>query len=118
MTWVLWLDDVRDPTWRQEREKWDYECEEIYPPPFWCRDYATAVAMVELHGPPVMMYLDHDLGYGDLSGMDFLKWLQEKFADQEPPEYYLLTANVVAWKNMESFMESWLKVWENEQKEG
>jgi len=118
MTWVLWLDDVRDPFISYERAKWAAYWDELFPPPFWCKDVSTAVAMVKLHGLPDMMYLDHDLGYGDSSGMDFLKWLQEKFANQKPPEYYLLTANVVAWKNMESFMESWLKVWENEQKEG
>jgi len=57
------------------------------------------------------MSLDHDLG-GDDTTMVFLKRLVNEVWDGKtnPPDYAIHSANPIGSKNIQSFMESWKKV--------
>jgi hypothetical protein len=53
--------------------------------------------------------LDHDLGEGELSGYDFLKWLEEEVAHariKSISEIHIHSANPAGVKNMQSALQS------------
>jgi len=106
--WILWLDDVRDPSHRTHKRKWE---DREFDAPWWCLSFKQAAAMIKLHGLPVFMFLDHDLGSGD-TGMDFLRFLERTgyVENCAPPDYEIISDNPNGTKNMESFMESWKKI--------
>lgn len=108
--WVLWLDDVRNPTVSDQRELWEEFLKTD--PPFWCSDVDQAIAMIKLHGLPSFMFLDHDLGNMAWdTGMQFLKSLDNLgyIENNDPPDYYIISANPVGAANIKAFMESWKK---------
>lgn len=109
-SWVLWLDDIRNPTVSDQRELWEEFLKTD--PPIWCSSVKQAIAMVQLHRLPKFMFLDHDLGCMKWeTGMQFLKELDGLgyVENNDPPEYYIISANPVGAENMRAFMESWKK---------
>jgi hypothetical protein len=105
--WVLWLDDIRNPVVSDQRELWEgFELD----PPFWCTSVEQASAMIELHGLPSFMFLDHDLDHGE-DTMSFLRRLEYYgyIENNDPPNYYIISANPVGSMNIQAFMESWKK---------
>lgn len=105
---MLWLDDVRDPTFFcKPLFNQDYKTQKY----IWATSVEQAQYFVEIFGPPVFMVLDHDLGFSieaqrDRDTMEFLKWLSTKHFDW-CPSFKTITANPVGQKNIESFMEGW-----------
>jgi len=101
MSWKLWLDDqLNDPNAPARH------CPEGFEGAV---NVQEAQDLVGLLGPPSLMDLDHDLGDGEPSGMDFLKWLSNNYPDN-PPAWNIHSANVCGAANMDSFMKSWAKV--------
>lgn len=97
----LWLDDqINDPAAPARH------CPEGFEG---AASMQEAQQLVDLLGPPSFMDLDHDLGDGESSGMDFLKWLANKYPEN-PPAWNIHSANVCGAANMDSFMKSWVKV--------
>ncbi len=72
------------------------------------RSTAEAIALVEEHGPPEFMDLDHDLG-GDDRVMVFLRWLSEQHPEGPVPKYRVHSENCVGGPAIDSFMSSWLR---------
>ena len=59
----LFVDDLRDPP------SDDFVV---------ARSAEEAIKLIEKHGMPKELWLDHDLGEGKMSGYDFAKWLVQK----------------------------------------
>ena len=100
MTWKLWLDDqLNDP-----------EVPVRHTPEGFvgAKSSANAIKLVEEHGLPFFMDLDHDLGGGD-TVMELLRWMQRKYPEGPVPEYRIHTQNVVGEPAIRSFMASWEK---------
>jgi hypothetical protein len=72
------------------------------------RTTSEAILLVEEHGLPEFMDLDHDLG-GDDRVMVFLRWLSDRFPDGPVPRYRIHSENCVGRLAIESFMSSWLR---------
>jgi hypothetical protein len=102
--WYLWIDDQLD----------DPETPVRWTPSgyFGAKSTAEAKKLVDEHGLPRRMDLDHDLGIGKFGEadtvMEFLRWLSERFPNH-PPDYAIHSQNPIGVKNIISFMESWKK---------
>lgn len=104
MEYILWIDDVRNPGDRE----WSPNTTVI-----WARDVEQAIFCVKQHDLPAMMYLDHDLGKKDGKDetvMQFLRWLEQNYY---PPTFYynIISANPEGAKSIQSFLESWKRVY-------
>ncbi len=96
----LWIDDQLDDPHTPLRHT---------PPGFLgARSTDEAVKLVEEHGLPEYMDLDHDLG-GDDRVMVFLRWLSETFPDGPVPKYRVHSENCVGRPAIDSFMSSWVR---------
>lgn len=98
--YVLYLDDERNPMVGNQ-------------PVMIARTVEEAQDIINEHGLPHFMSLDHDLGL-DKDGntrtvIEFVIWLAEHFYENGPPEYVIHSANPVGAKNIESILESWKK---------
>lgn len=104
MSWILFLDDIRDPGYVYDG------IEGVHAPGNWtvARSSEEAIAMVKANGMPEMMSLDHDLGETDTSFV-FLHWLSREFWDGKSfvPGYRVHSANPVGAANLRAFMDSW-----------
>jgi hypothetical protein len=114
-TWQLYLDDLRHPD-----QTYTDEVRELRPREWTvARSSAEAIKLVQEHGMPVRLSLDHDLGICDNGKggvttdvvMTFLKWLANEYWDgvQDVPWYAIHSANPVGAKNIQSFMDSWVR---------
>lgn len=101
MSWKLWLDDDVNNELAPERH-----CPEGF---VGAASVAEAKMLVSDLGCPDMVDLDHDLGENQPTGMDFIKWLADRYPDT-PPAWNIHSANVCGAANMDSFMKSWAKV--------
>jgi hypothetical protein len=100
MTWRLWLDDqLADPD-PDLRARWTPEGF------LGATSSDEARLLVEAHGPPMFMDLDHDLG-GDDTAMRFLNWLFYEFGCVNPPEFEIHSENCIGRENIKAFMSSW-----------
>jgi hypothetical protein len=97
ISYVLWLDDVRDPHTNDMRDSFII-----------ARNLETAKHAVVSYGMPLHLYLDHDLGESE-DAMMFLKWLHGRYPKQPPPTHTFLTSNPVGKENMRAFLFSWSK---------
>jgi len=98
MGWKLWLDDqCRDPEAPHRLTPEGY---------VGFSSAAGALGYIAEEGLPALMDLDHDLGFNNPTGMDFLKVLAERFPDKVPI-WNVHSANPVGKANMESFLRSW-----------
>jgi hypothetical protein len=72
------------------------------------RSYDEAVAYVEENGFPQAVSLDHDLGAGTKTGMDFARYLVEKDLDSNSMpdnfEYNIHSANPVGRANIDGLL--------------
>ena len=104
MSYILWLDDMRNPVDNGHVTNILYDGTII-----WCTNLTQAKTCIMCNGMPEHMFLDHDLGPHE-DTMMFLKWLYDydcvftKF-----PTWDFLTANLVGQKNMQAFLTSWKK---------
>ena len=92
MTWVLWLDDLRNPDPKKV-------C-------IVARSTQEAIAFTLRLGVPQIMHLDHDLG-GDDTAMVFLKWLAENYlidSKVKVPTWHVHSANPVGRANINGYL--------------
>ena len=100
MSFKLYLDDQLDDPDAPERHT---------PEGFLgARNVPEAIALIEEHGLPSFIDLDHDLR-AEQDGMDFLKWLYATYPDIDPPDWNIHTKNVCEQEHMESYLSSWRK---------
>lgn len=96
----IWLDDVRMP----EKDP-DYI---IDPPPvadwIWVKNLAELeVLLMTFEGRIDVMSFDHDLGLGEPTGYDIIKWLQENHLDRYPRRTTVHSWNPIGAKNIRMF---------------
>lgn len=110
MQYILFIDDERTLD-MVDTSNWPVDSNGRLLTVFTVRSSAEARSCVELSGPPVYMSLDHDLGDTDRT-MEFLKWLTNDYNFTTPvvcPRYGVHSANPIGQKNMESYLESWIR---------
>jgi hypothetical protein len=91
----LYLDDIRNPP------NSDYVV---------ARSSEEAIIICKAQGMPDFMSLDHDLGGEDTTMVFLHRLVQEVWnGTDDPPQYQIHSANPVGSKNIESFMNSWVK---------
>ncbi len=97
ISWKLWLDDqIHDP----------YAPARHVPEGFLgAASPQEAIALCLLHGPPVFVDFDHDLGEG-LDAKSFCKWMFETFPDN-PPAFKVHSANPAGAAWITSYLNSW-----------
>lgn len=101
MIWKLFLDDERYPP---DDDGFSY---------LWriARNVDDAMYYIRTCGMPDFMSLDHDLGYGKMTGMDFVKtltwWCDRRGISPTAVNYYVHSMNPVGAENMRSYLESW-----------
>lgn len=95
---LLWLDDQLDDPSTPNR----------HTPEGWlgAQSSIEAIALVQIHGLPKFMDLDHDLG-GEDTAMVFLKWLTTTFPDGPVPGWIIHSQNGVGVRNINSYLDSW-----------
>lgn len=107
MTWSLFLDDIRDPSY--VGDGCDY---------FLARTFDQAIKLCEEKGMPSHISFDHDLGDFvngvELTGYDFAKWLVEQDLDGLRPlpedfTWYVHSSNPVGKKNIDHRLSSYLE---------
>lgn len=110
--YYMFLDDERElPKNIPSEQKWIV-----------CRSSEEAKQTVLNHGLPLFISFDHDLGGNDTS-MNFVKWLAEEYfnmPNKNPggnylkiPGYIIHSQNPIGSKNIQSYMESWKKIYES-----
>lgn len=100
MKWLLWLDDQWDDPATPMRHT---------PPGFLpAASSKEALGLIQQHGMPAFMSLDHDLG-GEDDAMVFLRALSLEHYEADLPTYQIHSANPVGAANIRSFLESWRK---------
>jgi len=100
MSWKLWIDDqLNDP-----------DCPRRHTPEGFvgAASCDEAIALVKEMGCPAFMDLDCDLADGK-DVMTFLYWLEQNYHN-DPPDWNVHSANIVATPNVNAFMSSWHKV--------
>jgi hypothetical protein len=110
MGWKLWLDD----------QSFDYDAPERKAPDGFIPavNSEQAKALVFEFGMPDFIDFDHDLGIDrdgeEDTAMKFLRWLESIYnlPYNNPPGYMIHSANGEGAKNIQSFMESWKKVYD------
>ena len=79
MSYILWIDDLRDPNNHHYARKVQSYAHRNNLPVVWVKTSQEAIQCVQEYGLPVLMSLDHDLGVldngADDTTMYFLKWL-------------------------------------------
>jgi hypothetical protein len=95
--WKLFLDDERYPPTDTLRSNWRI-----------ARNVDDAIYYIRIYGRPDYMSLDHDLGYGKQTGMDFCKWLVNWSIDTgwTIPDFFIHSQNPVGAENMASYLVS------------
>ncbi len=94
----LWIDDqLNDP-----------ETPSRHVPKGWigAASSAEAIALVQEHGLPTAMDLDHDLG-GEDTVMVFLKWLAGSFPNGPIPDWTVHSRNGEGIKSVYAYLNSW-----------
>jgi hypothetical protein len=105
MTYRLFLDDIRDPSWvypNENVEDWMV-----------CRSFAEAVAVMEDLGSPCWISFDHDLGEHTQTGYDLAHWLVNRDLDNpflpEDFSFSVHSANPVGAANIENLLRNYLQ---------
>lgn len=99
--WKLWLDDQIEDPYTPERH-----------PPEGFRGASSvtqALTLIRLNGLPDLMDLDHDLGEGMPTGLDFCKKLVCEFLIDDLIEvtFGVHSMNPVGARNIQSYLDSW-----------
>lgn len=102
MSWRLFLDDERFPA--NDGLVWEI-----------CRNLAEVKQKVSEKGLPTYISFDHDLGDNEPTGYDVVKYLVDLDLDgilfwPENFDYYVHSQNPVGKKNIESYLNNFLKM--------
>ena len=105
MSYLLFLDDVREPNWvypSEDTSQWIV-----------CRSFDEAVAVMEDLGCPRRISFDHDLGEDTPTGYDLAHWLVNRDMDAPffPQEMIVQvhSANVVGAENIRTLLTNYLQ---------
>lgn len=107
MTYCLFLDDLRDPSWvypLRDSSNWTV-----------CRSAADAQQAVLEGGCPEWISFDHDLGDNVPTGYSFARWLVDQDLDQEgqwmPKDFSfeVHSANPVGAANIRALLSNYLQ---------
>ena len=101
--WALFLDDERYPL--NDARNWHI-----------ARNLNEAFDLMDDYGIPIHMSLDHDLGEGQRTGMDFVNLFIEDMIEQDlefPPgfSFYVHSQNPVGAENMRSKLSAFFEFW-------
>jgi hypothetical protein len=101
--YVLYLDDVRDPPHKVSH----YNIVVV-------RNVEQAKNAVEKYGVPIICMIDHDLGPGEPTGHDFVKWIirqdMEGRLSLENTTFYSQSMNPVGRENILEMAKNYRKV--------
>lgn len=105
---ALWLDDERDPFKGNYKVNYDLD---KYSKVVWVKSYSEFVFWINTNGLPDLICFDNDLGE-EKEGYDAAKWLVEYCQENNfgIPKYKIQSANPVAVKNIQSYLENYKKV--------
>ena len=110
MDTLIWLDDVRNPA---------NIINDNYPPysinncnVVWVKSYKEFVEWIEVNGLPKIITFDHDLGTEE-TGYDAVKWLANYCIEHRKmiPECHIHSSNPVGRANIQSIIDSFIKVY-------
>lgn len=103
MSYKLFLDDVRDPSWVHQGNPDDWIV---------CRSMQEAVNVISDLGWPNMISFDHDLGNQEPTGMDFAKWLVNLDLDgilmPEDFQFHVHSANPTGAANIQGLLDNYM----------
>lgn len=103
MSYKLFLDDVRNPSWVHNGNPDDWIV---------CRSMEQAVNVVNNLGWPSMISFDHDLGYQVPTGMDFAKWLVnldlDGFCMPDDFQFHVHSANPTGAANIKGLLDNYM----------
>lgn len=107
----IWLDDIRDPTAPQFDMTTKYRAtgREV-----WIKTVPEAIKFLEKNkGRVRSISFDHDLGVGQIDGIELAKWLEEKayFNEYPPVQWKVHSDNPVGARNIERAMASADRYW-------
>lgn len=107
----IWLDDIRDPKLPQFNMSTKYKARgsEI-----WIKTVPQAIAFLEKNkGKVVSVSFDHDLGVGQVDGIELAKWFEEKayFGEYPRVRWKVHSDNPVGAKNIAAAMKSAERYW-------
>lgn len=110
MIYDLFLDDIRLPNYLIDSRAMIV-----------ARTFDQAVELVKTLGVPDRLFLDHDLGRNEKTGMDFVKWLADYIMehDLELPsnfQFNVHSANPVGKSNMLFYLRSFVDYWTKEKR--
>lgn len=106
MTYKMFLDDIRNPSW---------VCPDLGSDTEWviCRTMGQAITAIQEGGWPSLISFDHDLGNDEPSGMEFARWLVELDLDTggmpKDFSYKVHSANPVGAVNIHLLMRGYLQ---------
>lgn len=108
----LFLDNERNPDYWMFRADRDV-CEQERSAWHVVRTYEDAVLLVLIKGCPTSMSLDYNLGKGNKTGLDFLKWFTDYDAEHniipEGFEYYIHSSNPTGRPLMQNYMHRYMQ---------
>lgn len=103
MTYKMFLDDVREPSWVHNGNPDDWTV---------CRSMEQAVNVFEDLGWPQLISFDHDLGKDVPTGMDFAHWLVNRDLETGSMpldfEFCVHSANPVGAANIQGLLDNYL----------
>jgi hypothetical protein len=113
MSYILWIDDIRDPSGHHYARKVQSYAYRNNLHVVWVKTSQEAIQYVQNNGLPVLMSLDHDLGIL-LNGVEdttmyFLKWLAYEYTNLTSdnfPIWMIHSDNSPGRLNMDSFLAS------------
>lgn len=104
MSYKLFLDDVRNPSWVHNGDPDDWIV---------CRSMEQAVNVVNNLGWPSVISFDHDLGYQVPTGMDFAKWLVNLDLDgccmPDDFQFHVHSANPTGAANIKGLLTNYME---------
>ena len=113
MSYILWIDDLRDPNNHHYARKVNMYAHRKNLPVVWVKTSQEAIQYVQEHGLSVLMSLDHDLGElpngAEDTTMYFLNWLGyrcDTLTKDNFPIWMIHSDNPPGRLNMDSFLTS------------
>ncbi len=113
MSYILWIDDLRDPNNHHYARKMWLRAHTHNLPVVWVKTSQEAIDYVEVNGFPAIMSLDHDLGElpngVEDTTMFFLKWMGYEcntLTKDNFPVWMIHSDNGPGRLNMDSFLTS------------
>jgi hypothetical protein len=99
MSWKLFLDDERYPAKDTLESNWRI-----------ARNLDDAMYYIRQYGLPDLMSLDHDLGFGKMTGLDFCKqfcgYVMDRDIEWNDLIYIIHSMNPVGAENMRAYLDN------------